>query len=139
MQAMIIRRTGGPEVFELAEIDTPEPGPGEVLIKVLYAGVNPADWKNRQGMLEQFRPYVFPYIIGFDAAGVIAAVGEGVVDLAVGDRVFTPTNHGQGGQGSYAQFTIANTDRVAHIPASLSFREAASLPVASLTAWAVCW
>ena len=79
MQAMIINKTGGPEVFELAEIATPTPGPGEVLIEIAYAGVNPADWKNRQGMLAQYRPYVFPYIIGFDAAGVVAALGVKVV------------------------------------------------------------
>src|SRR5690554_6601488 len=76
MFAMIIEETGGPEVLKYAEMPTPEPGPDEVLIQVAYAGVNPADWKNRQGMLAQYRPYSFPYIIGFDAAGVVAAVGE---------------------------------------------------------------
>lgn len=135
MFAMIIRETGGPEVFEYAELPTPVPGPGEVLVQVAYAGVNPADWKNRQGMLAAFRPYTFPYVIGFDAAGVVAAVGAGVEDLSVGDRVFTPTNHGQGGQGSYAEYTLAGADRVARIPAALEFREAAALPVAALTAW----
>lgn len=135
MFAMIIRRTGGPEVFEYAEVETPVPGPGEVLVNVAYAGINPADWKNRQGHLEQFRPYVFPYIIGFDAAGVVAAVGEGVTEFAAGDRVFTPTNHGQGGQGSYAEYVTASVDRVAPIPEALGLREAAALPVAALTAW----
>lgn len=135
MYAMIIERTGGPEVFQYAEIDTPEPGPGEVVVQVAYAGVNPADWKNREGHLAQFRPYVFPYIIGFDAAGRISAVGEGVEGFAVGDRVFTPTNHGQGGQGSYAEFVVANADRVARIPEGMDFAQAAALPVASLTAW----
>ncbi|MBN7797663.1 quinone oxidoreductase family protein [Parahaliea mediterranea] len=135
MFAMIIEETGGPEVFQYAEIDTPQPGPGQVLIQVACAGVNPADWKNRQGHLAPFRPYVFPYIIGFDAAGVVAAVGEGVTDPRVGDRVFSPTNHGQGGQGSYAQYTLADTDRVARIPDGLDFAQAAALPVAALTAW----
>ena len=135
MQAMIINKTGGPEVFELAEIATPTPGPGEVLIEIVYAGVNPSDWKNRQGMLAQYRPYVFPYIIGFDAAGVVAALGEGVSEFSIGDRVFTPTNHGQGGQGSYAEYAIASVDRVASIPDQLSFAQAAALPVAALTAW----
>jgi NADPH2:quinone reductase len=105
------------------------------VVQVAYAGVNPADWKNREGHLAQFRPYVFPYIIGFDAAGRISAVGEGVEGFAVGDRVFTPTNHGQGGQGSYAEFVVANADRVARIPDGLNFEQAAALPVASLTAW----
>ncbi|MEZ5569329.1 MAG: NADP-dependent oxidoreductase [Halioglobus sp.] len=135
MYAMIIEETGGAEVFRYAEVDTPEPGPAQVLVRVARAGVNPADWKNRQGHLAQFRPYVFPYIIGFDAAGVVAAVGEGVTGISVGDRVVTPTNHGQGGQGSYAEYTLANEDRVARIPQGLSFSQAAALPVAALTAW----
>jgi NADPH:quinone reductase len=135
MFAMIITETGGPEVLQYGEIDTPEPGPGELRIRVAYAGVNPADWKNRQGMLAAFRPYVFPYIIGFDAAGVVDSIGEGVSGFALGDRVFTPTNHGQGGQGSYAEYTLASADRVAHMPAELGFAEAAALPVAALTAW----
>ena len=135
MFAIVIEATGGPEVFQYAEVATPEPGVGEVLIRVAYAGINPADWKNRQGHLAQFRPYVFPYIIGFDAAGIVAAVGQGVDTVCVGDRVFTPTNHGQGAQGSYAQYTLADADRVALIPAELTFAQAAAVPVAALTAW----
>lgn len=104
-------------------------------IQIACAGVNPADWKNRQGLLAAYRPYVFPYVIGFDAAGVVAAVGDAVTGFKPGDRVFTPTNHGQGGQGSYAQYTLARQDRVAHIPDSLGFEQAAALPVAALTAW----
>lgn len=135
MHAMIFNRTGGPEVFEYAEVETPKPGPGEVLIKVACAGVNPADWKNREGLLAAFRPYEFPRIIGFDAAGLIAEIGEGVTDFKPGNRVFTPTNHGQGGPGSYAEYTIARRDQVALIPDGLSFLQAAALPVAALTAW----
>jgi NADPH2:quinone reductase len=135
MFAMIIEEVGGPEVFKYAEMPTPEPGPNEVLIQIAYAGVNPADWKNRQGFLAQYRPYFFPYIIGFDAAGVVVKVGENVTGFSLGDRVFTPTNHGQGGQGSYAEYAVANTDRVALIPDSMTFAEAAALPVAALTAW----
>ena len=135
MKAMIIEQTGGPEVLKYADMPTPEPAAGEVLVKIAYAGVNPADWKNRQGMLEQYRPYYFPYIVGFDAAGVVAAVGEGVTEFSPGDRVVTPTNHGQGGQGSYAEYAVANVDRVARIPDTLSFKQAAALPVAALTAW----
>lgn len=135
MKAIIIEKTGGPETLKLADMPTPEPAAGEVLVQIAYAGVNPADWKNRQGMLEQYRPYFFPYIIGFDAAGIVAAVGEGVTEFAVGDRVFTPTNHGQGGQGSYAEYAVASVDRVALIPEGMRFDQAAALPVAALTAW----
>ena len=113
MFAMILNETGGPEVMRFGAIDTPEPGAGEVRIRVAYAGVNPADWKNREGYLAAFRPYTFPYIVGFDAAGVVEKLGPGVTDFAVGDRVFTPTNHGQGGLGSYAEFAIAATGSAA--------------------------
>jgi NADPH:quinone reductase len=135
MYAMIIEETGGPDVLQYAPMPTPVPHEGQVLIKVAYAGVNPADWKNRQGLLAAYRPYHFPYIIGFDAAGTVAAIGPGVSGFALGDRVFTPTNHGQGEQGSYAQYTLANADRVAHVPEGLGLDEAAALPVAALTSW----
>jgi NADPH:quinone reductase len=135
MFAVIIEETGGPEVLRYGEIATPEPGPDDIRVRIAYAGVNPADWKNRQGMLAAFRPYSFPYIIGFDAAGVVDKVGANVSGFAPGDRVFTPTNHGQGGQGSYAEFAIASADRVAHIPEGMNFAQAAALPVAALTAW----
>ncbi|WP_408898864.1 NADP-dependent oxidoreductase [Nocardioides sp. R1-1] len=135
MHAVIMNETGGPEVLQYGEIATPEPGQGEVRIRVAYAGVNPADWKNRQGMLAAFRPYVFPYVLGFDAAGVVDALGEGVTAFAVGDRVLTPTNHGQGAHGSYAEQVVAAVDRVAPMPDGLGFAEAAALPVAALTAW----
>lgn len=102
MFAMIIRNTGGPEVLEYAEVPTPQPG--QIRLRIDCAGVNPADWKNRQGMLAAFRPCSFPCIIGSDAAGVIDAIGEGVSGFSPGERVFTPTNHGQGGQGSHAEF-----------------------------------
>jgi len=135
MFAVIIEETGGPDVLRYGEIATPEPGPDDIRVRIAYAGVNPADWKNRQGMLAAFRPYSFPYIIGFDAAGVVDAVGANVSGFTPGDRVFTPTNHGQGGQGSYAEFAIASADRVAQIPEGMSFAQAAALPVAALTAW----
>jgi NADPH2:quinone reductase len=135
MYAMVINETGGPDVLHYSELPTPTPQAHEVLIQVAYAGVNPADWKNRQGLLAAFRPYTFPYVIGFDAAGVVAAVGPEVSSFQVGDRVFTPTNHGQGGDGSYAQYVIANVDRVARVPGHLGLQQAAVLPVAALTAW----
>jgi NADPH2:quinone reductase len=132
---MIMERTGGPEVLQLAEVATPEPGPGQVLIRVACAGVNPADWKDREGMLAIYAPYRFPYIVGFDAAGIVAKLGPGVENLRPGDRVFTPGNHGQGVWGSYAEFMVADADRTALIPPSMSFAAAASLPVAVLTGW----
>ncbi|QDX82434.1 quinone oxidoreductase [Denitratisoma sp. DHT3] len=135
MRAMIIERTGGPEVLQLREVPTPEPGPGQALIRIACAGVNPADWKDRQGMLAIYQPYRFPYIVGFDAAGVVERVGAGVDGLRPGDRVFTPGNHGQGAWGSYAEYLVADADRVALIPPGMSFEAAAAIPVAALTGW----
>lgn len=135
MRAMIMEKTGGPEVLRLAEVPTPEPGPGQVLIRVACAGVNPADWKDREGMLAIYAPYRFPYILGFDAAGVVERVGPGVESPRPGDRVFTPGNHGQGAWGSYAEFMVADADRTAAIPVAMSFAAAASIPVAALTGW----
>ncbi|MEP1472520.1 MAG: NADP-dependent oxidoreductase [Halieaceae bacterium] len=135
MYAMFIDETGGPDVLTYGEIPTPSPGPGELLIKVAYAGVNPADWKNRQGLLAAFRPYTFPCVIGFDAAGTVAETGTGVTGFKVGDKVFTPTNHGRGSQGSYAEYVVADDHLVAHLPAGLGLDLAAALPIAALTAW----
>lgn len=135
MRAMIIQQTGGPEVLQLGEVPTPEPGPGQMLIRIACAGVNPADWKDRQGMLAIYQPYRFPYIIGFDAAGVVERVGPGVSTLQPGDRVFTTGNHGQGAWGSYAEYLVTEADRAAPIPLGMSFEAAAAIPVAALTGW----
>src|SRR5579859_6260838 len=119
MRAMVIDRFGGPEVFRLAEVETPKPAPGGVVIRVAYASVNPADWKCREGWLAQFFAYKFPFIVGFDAAGIVAAVGEGVTDYKVGDRVVTASNQGEGDWGSYAEFVRSSTYRVAKLADSL--------------------
>jgi NADPH:quinone reductase-like Zn-dependent oxidoreductase len=135
MRAMVIDRFGGPEVFRLAEVETPIPGPGEVLIRVAYAGVNPADWKCREGWLAQFFDYKMPFIVGFDAAGIVSAVGEGVTDYKVGDRVVTSSNQGIGEWGSYAEYVKSATDRVAHLADGVPFTTAASIPTAAITSW----
>jgi NADPH:quinone reductase-like Zn-dependent oxidoreductase len=135
MRAMVIDRFGGPEVFRLAEVETPRPGPGEVLIEVAYAGVNPADWKCREGWLARYFDYKMPFIVGFDAAGIVAAIGDGVTDYTVGDRVVTSSNQGIGEWGSYAQYVKSATDRVAHLADSLPFTTAAAIPTAAITSW----
>jgi NADPH:quinone reductase-like Zn-dependent oxidoreductase len=132
---MVIDRFGGPEVFRLAQVETPRPGTGEVLIKVAYAGVNPADWKCREGWLAQFFDYKMPFIVGFDAAGLVAAVGDGVTEFKVGDRVVTSSNQGLGEWGTYAEYVKSSIDRVAHIDAGLPFSTAAAIPTAAVTSW----
>jgi len=135
MFAMVLNRVGGPEVFEYQQVPTPQPAAGEVLIKIACAGINPADWKDRQGHLEQYYSYQFPYIVGFDAAGIIAQVGAGVSEYKVGDRVLTCSDHGQGRWGTYAEYVATSLAKVARLPDSLSFAQGATIPVSGLTAW----
>ncbi len=135
MRAMVIDGFGGPEVLHLGEIDIPKPGPGEVLIRIAYASVNPADWKCREGWLSRFFDYKFPFVVGFDAAGVIAGLGEGVTEYKIGDRVVTSSNQGIGENGSYAEYLKVVTDRVSHIDDTLDFKTAASIPTAAVTSW----
>lgn len=135
MKAMVLDSFGGPEVLHMAEIERPEAAPGQVVVQVAYASVNPADWKAREGWLALYFQYQFPFVVGFDAAGVVAAIGEGVTGLAVGDRVVTPGNQGMGERGSYAEYVRGAAERVIPLPANVSFRQAACLPTAGMTAW----
>ena len=135
MKAAVINQYGNADVFEIMQLAQPKPGPNDVMVKVAYAGVNPADWKFREGLNQQYFSVEFPFILGFDAAGVVVATGEEVCQFAVGDRVFTPSNLGQGQPGSYAEYVLASEDRVALIPESLSFMSASAIPVAALTGW----
>ncbi len=122
MRAMIIERFGGPEVLQAGEIERPAPRPGEVVVQVACAAVNPADWKVREGWLAPFFQCRFPFVLGFDAAGVVAEVGEGVAGLQVGDRVVAATNQGLGERGAYAQYVVAAAERVAKLAPAVSLR-----------------
>ncbi|MGW1048926.1 quinone oxidoreductase family protein [Streptomyces sp. NPDC002586] len=130
-KAYVYTRHGGPETEALIDLDRPSPGPGEILIAVRAVGVNPVDWKLRQGFR---RPdegdQVFPTVFGSEAAGVVAEVGAGVSGFAAGDEVFGST-----AQGGYAEYALLTADVTAHKPAALSFRDAATLPVAAATAY----
>jgi NADPH:quinone reductase-like Zn-dependent oxidoreductase len=117
-------RFGGPEVLEIVDLPDPRPGPGEVRIAVRAAGVNPSDWKKRQGLMGGD----LPQTLGHEAAGVVDELGAGVADVAVGDRVF-----GFSAEGA-AQAELAVLSHYAPIPASLDFPGAAALPAAVETA-----
>lgn len=135
MKAMVLDHFGGPEVLHMAEIERPQATPGQVVVQVAYASVNPADWKSREGWLAQYFQYQFPFVVGFDAAGIVAEVGEGVADLCVGDRVVTPGNQGMGERGSYAEYVRSSAERVIRLPEVVSLQAAATLPTAGMTAW----
>ncbi|MFI8517815.1 NADP-dependent oxidoreductase [Streptomyces sp. NPDC085481] len=128
MEAIVYEEFGGPEVLRHETgVAVPQPGPGEVRVKVAAVGVNPVDWKRRHGWVEEFYPTTFPAVPGLEFAGTVDALGEGVSEFAVGDEVFGWTK-----TGAYAEYAIAGV--VAAKPAALSWEQAASLPVAGETA-----
>ncbi|MFG3531339.1 NADP-dependent oxidoreductase [Streptomyces sp. NPDC047917] len=130
-KAYVFTRHGGPEVETLVEQDVPVPGPGELLVAVRAAGVNPVDWKLRTGYVRpgsEIQP--FPTVFGSEAAGVVEGVGPDVEGFAIGDEVF-----GNPLTGGYAEYTLLPVAVTAHKPDGLSFTDAAVLPVAVATAY----
>src|ERR671931_462550 len=131
MRAIRQESFGGPEVMRLVEVDRPQPLPTEVLVRVHAAGVNPVDWKTRagQGMLR-----ALPFVVGWDVAGVVEAVGRGVTRFAPGDEVLgMPWFPRQA--GAYAEYVTAPSRQFARKPDAMSFEQAGGLPLAGLTAW----
>ncbi|GAB3422658.1 NADP-dependent oxidoreductase [Flindersiella endophytica] len=124
MQAVRFSQFGGPEVLEIVDLPDPHPEAGQVRIAVRAAGVNPSDWKKRSGLMDD----QLPQTLGHEAAGVVDEVGEGVTDVAVGERVFGFSSKGA------AQAELAVLDYYAPIPPSLDFAGAAALPAAIETA-----
>lgn len=129
MRAVSQSAFGGPEVLRVVEVDEPVPGPGEVQIKVSAAGVNPADWKARAGLLTTSVPE--PFVLGLDVAGVVTATGPDVTRFAVGDEVYGCTFPPR---GAYAEVTVTSQEAIAPA-AGLATSVAAALPIAGLTAW----
>lgn len=123
---------GGPETQQFFDVPVPSPGPGQLLVAVHAAGVNPADWKVRAGTRKDTVPVTLPAVLGREVAGVVADVGPRVTEFAVGDAVFGATATGFGG---YTGYTLVNTAAAAHKPDAVSFADAATLPVAAGTAY----
>jgi NADPH:quinone reductase-like Zn-dependent oxidoreductase len=124
MLAVVMHETGGPEVLRQEDRERPEPGDGEVLVRVRAISVNPIDWKIRRGLVAK----ELPAVLGSDIAGTVeVSRAEG---FAEGDSVF-----GFAGSGAYAELASANGAMIAKMPDGLSFEQAAALPVAGLTAW----
>ena len=129
MKAAFIEQYGGPEVLKYGDLPDPVAGPGEVVIDVVAASVNGADWKVRVGQYKQSK---FPFALGRDFSGVISAIGEGVADLKVGDAVFGVCDAGQ--EGAYAEKIAVKAAIVAKKPDGLSHVNAAALALTGLTA-----
>jgi NADPH:quinone reductase-like Zn-dependent oxidoreductase len=120
---------GGPDTQVLLDLPTPQPGPGQLLVEVRAAGVDPADWKVRSGLRTATVPVTFPAILGREVAGTVVAAGEGVSGFTPGDAVFGAA------QGGYAEFTLVDAESAAHKPDGVSFADASTLPVAAGTAY----
>jgi NADPH:quinone reductase-like Zn-dependent oxidoreductase len=131
MMAWRVHEFGPPEIMKFERVPRPEPGPGEVLVKVDAAGVGPWDGWIRAG--KSALPQPLPLTLGSDLSGEIVAMGTGVSELRVGDQVYGVTNPRF--IGAYAEYALASAEMVANKPTSLTHVEAASVPVVSVTAW----
>ena len=134
MKAIVYDRYGGPDVLEEREVPAPRPGRGEVLVRVRAAALNPKDVLVRSGKFRWLTGKRFPLPFGHDWAGEVAETGHGDVPFAVGDRVFGCWNEARIRRGSLAQYAVSAVDACGPMPASLSFEDAASLPLAGQTA-----
>ncbi len=136
MKAIRIHNYGGPEVLKYENAPRPQPQAGEVLIRVHAAGVNPIDWKVREGHMKDFWPHKFPLILGWDSSGVVEEVGPGPAAAGrfkIGDEVYSlpdPTRN-----GAYADYIVVREPELALKPKSLHHIRAAAVPLAALTAW----
>ena len=135
MKAIAINDFGGKEKLHFQEFPTPMPSDNEVLIQIHYAGVNPVDWKIREGYLKKVFPCQFPLIPGWEVSGKVAAVGQNVNHLKIGTEVFAYIRKPLVQWGAYAEYVTFEAVHVAIKPKKLTFAEAASFPLAALTAW----
>lgn len=136
MKAVIINQYGGKE--QLKEVNAPEPKieDHQVLVEMKATSVNPIDWKLREGYLKEIMPFDFPIILGWDAAGIIKKTGKSVTHFKVGDAVFARPDTTR--FGTYAEFAAIDEDKLSLKPENISFEEAASIPLAGLTAGIWC-
>jgi alcohol dehydrogenase len=138
MKSAQINEYGGSEVIKINQ-STSEPtvSPGKVLVTIKASGVNPADWKIREGGLQQLGSLQFPSTLGMDFSGVIKQVGEGVSpsDFKQGDEVYGEAGVVNGGSGAFAEMALADRESIAHKPKKLSYPESAALPLVGASAW----
>ncbi|GAB2766845.1 NADP-dependent oxidoreductase [Terrabacter koreensis] len=137
MRAMTYAEYGTPDVLSLTEQPRPKVGPGEVLVRVQSASVNPVDWKLMSGGLDAVMDVRFPVVPGWDVAGVVEAVGFDTPEFAPGDEVIAYARKDYVHGGTFAEYVTVPARSLAPKPRSLSWDEAAGLPLAGLTAWRV--
>ncbi len=135
MRSIVLDRFGGPDVLREADMGCPTPADDEVLVRVLYAGVNPVDWKIREGVLKDRLPHRFPLIPGWDVTGVVEAAGAHVTEFQGGEAVFAYCRKPVVQWGTYAEYVAVDAKEAALKPPDLPFAQAAGVPLAGLTAW----
>src|SRR6059036_2776420 len=133
MKAVVIHEYGGPEVLKYEDIPRPEPKDDQLLIRVIAAGVNPVDGMIRSGMFAKEGNRPFPIILGGDVAGVVEKVGSKITKFKSGDPVFAYVSLDN--SGGYAQYALVTEREAAPKPKSLTYVEAAAVPVVAMTAW----
>ena len=135
MKAVFYEQHGAADVLQVGERPTPEPQDHEVLVEVVATSVNPIDRRLRSGELQEYIARTFPVVPGWDLAGRIVKVGANVTDWQVGDEVLGLAFTWSIQHGSYAEYCPIDAASITHKPASISFEQAAALPLVSLTAW----
>ena len=134
MKALLYDQYGGSDRFRIGTVSDPSIGPDSVLVKVFAAGINPVDYKVREGYLQQLMPAFFPVVPGWDVAGVVVSVGLDTPEFAVGDEILAYARKDFVQGGTLAELVEVPVRTAAHKPAGLSFEEAAALPLTGLTA-----
>ena len=138
MRSVQIKGYGNNEVIEIirnAPVPSDPSAADKVLVKIKAAGVNPADWKMREGYFQEMIPIQFPSTLGFDFSGVVEKIGGSSVSLKQGDEVYGQAGIINGSSGAFAEMALANVDGVVHKPKSLNHQEAAGLPTVGVSAW----
>ncbi|MEJ2406617.1 MAG: NADP-dependent oxidoreductase [Candidatus Thiodiazotropha sp.] len=133
MRAVRIHNYGGPEQMHLESIAVPKPTDGEVLIKIHAAGVNPVDWKIREGYLSEIIPHNLPLTLGWDFAGEVIDIGKNVNKWRIGDAVYARPDLSK--NGSYAEYITVSENEIAAKPTTLNWQKSAAVPLVTLTAW----
>ncbi|MDR3688160.1 MAG: NADP-dependent oxidoreductase [Fimbriimonas sp.] len=129
MKALRFHEYGGPEVLRVEDAPIPEPGEGQIQVKVAGAGVNPVDWKIWGGHVQAYFPVEFPAIVGREFSGTVSKLGTGVTDFEIGDEVYGIATE------SMAEYVVAMTSATARKPVSMDLPDAAAVPLAAMTAW----
>jgi NADPH:quinone reductase-like Zn-dependent oxidoreductase len=137
MKSAQMKSYGSSEVIEITQnASMPNnPSVGKVLVSVKAAGVNPIDWKIREGYMQQMIPLQFPSTLGMDFSGVIEKVGDSVSGLNPQDEIYGQAAVIKGGSGAFAEMALANADTIAHKPKTLNYEQSAGLPLVGVSAW----